>query len=39
MARSLLKELENEPESVFPMLHCRIDIAGNGVFPIIFEPI
>jgi hypothetical protein len=31
--------VKNDPESVFFMLHGRIDITGNCIFPIIFEPI
>jgi len=39
IARLVLGELENEPESLFVMCHCRIDFTDNCVFPIIFEPV
>src|SRR6202030_3570091 len=39
MAGSLLRELENEPESVVAMLHCRIDVCHKCLFPINLEPI
>lgn len=36
---SVLREVENEPESVFFVLYSRIDIVVNCVFAIILGPV